>query len=180
MEVIDKHLKEFDQINKLLDKKDIFSSERLFKCILGLNKTESKVLGYMLRNKDVKTSEIAEALKMDRSSIQRAVQDLSDLKLIERQSMSMKEYVEKELNKLGNQTVNFEGEKMTRYAFEEKYQTLCRDLEEEKENKKVLEEEAKQVGIAISGKVHKGPASGSQQRILTFEELPTPQKPNRS
>lgn len=95
MEVIEKQLKEFDEINKLLDKKEIFSSERLFKCILGLNKTESKVLGYMLKNKDVKTSEIANALQLDRSSIQRAIQDLSDLKLIKRQSISMKEYVEK-------------------------------------------------------------------------------------
>jgi len=94
MEVIEKQLKEFDLIDELLDKKEIFSSDRLFKCILGLNKTESKVLGYLLRNKDVKTSEIADALKMDRSSIQRAVQDLSDLKLIERQSLSMKEYIE--------------------------------------------------------------------------------------
>ncbi|MFW9882395.1 MAG: helix-turn-helix domain-containing protein [Candidatus Thorarchaeota archaeon] len=95
MEVIEKQLKEFEEINKLLDKKEIFSSERLFKCILGLNKTESKVLGYMLKNKDVKTSEIANALEMDRSSIQRAIQDLSDLKLIKRQSISMKEYVVK-------------------------------------------------------------------------------------
>jgi len=92
MEVIDKHLKEFELIDGLLEKKEIFSSERLFKCILGLNRTESKVLGYMLKNKDVKTSEIANALKMDRSSIQRAVQDLSALKLIERKSMSMKDF----------------------------------------------------------------------------------------
>lgn len=92
MEVIGKHLKEFEEIDKLLDKKDIFSSERLFKCILGLNRTESKVLGYILKNKDVRTSEVAQALKMDRSSIQRAIQDLSALKLITRSSMSMKEY----------------------------------------------------------------------------------------
>jgi len=93
MEVIGKHLKEFEEIDKLLDKKDIFSSERLFKCILGLNSTESKVLGYLLKNKDVRTSEVAQALEMDRSSIQRAVQDLSELKLIKRSSMSMKDYV---------------------------------------------------------------------------------------
>lgn len=92
MEVIEKQLKEFEQINKVLDEKEVFSSERLFKCILGLNKTESKVLGYLLKNKDVRTSEIADTLKMDRSSIQRALQDLSELKLIERKSMSMKDY----------------------------------------------------------------------------------------
>ena len=92
MEVFEKQLKEFELIDGLLEKKEIFSSERLFKCILGLNKTESKVLGYMLKNNDIRTSEIANALKMDRSSIQRAVQNLAELKLIERKSMSMKDY----------------------------------------------------------------------------------------
>jgi len=92
MEVIEKQLKEFELIDKLLDKKEIFSSERLFKCILGLNRTESKVLGYILNNKDVRTSEIADVLKMDRSSIQRAIQNLSELELIERVSMSMKDF----------------------------------------------------------------------------------------
>ncbi|MFX1387881.1 MAG: helix-turn-helix domain-containing protein, partial [Promethearchaeota archaeon] len=81
MEVIGKHLKEFEIIDKILDEKDIFSSERLFKCILGLNKTESQVFGYMLNNKDVSTTELANTLKLDRSSIQRAVQDLTVLKL---------------------------------------------------------------------------------------------------
>lgn len=93
MEVIGKQLKEFEIIDRLLDKKEIFSSDRLFSCILGLNKTESKVLGYLLKNKDVRTSDLAETLKMDRSSIQRAVQDLSELKLVERSSMSMKDYI---------------------------------------------------------------------------------------
>ncbi|MFX1599936.1 MAG: MarR family transcriptional regulator [Promethearchaeota archaeon] len=94
MEVIGKHLKEFEIIDKILDEKDIFSSERLFKCILGLNKTESQVFGYMLNNKDVSISELANTLKLDRSSIQRAVQDLTVLKLISRKSISMKEYTE--------------------------------------------------------------------------------------
>ncbi|MFW9897425.1 MAG: helix-turn-helix domain-containing protein, partial [Candidatus Thorarchaeota archaeon] len=92
MEIIDKNLKEFEIINEILDKKTIFSSEQLFKCILGLNKTESKVLCYLLKNQDVRTSDIALALEMDRSSIQRALQVLSMLKIIERSSMSMKEY----------------------------------------------------------------------------------------
>jgi len=92
MEVIGNQLKEFEIIDEILENKDIFSSVRLFKCILGLNKTESQVFGYILRNKDVSTSEIANALKMDRSSIQRAVQDLSELILINRKSISRKEY----------------------------------------------------------------------------------------
>jgi len=94
MEIIDNQLKEFVEIDKLLDQKDIFSSERLFKCILGLNKTESKVFGYLLKNADVGTLELTETLEMDRSSIQRAVQGLVDLKLINRKSISMKDYVE--------------------------------------------------------------------------------------
>ena len=94
MEIIDNQLKEFVEIDRLLDQKDIFSSERLFKCILGLNKTESKVFGYLLKNADVGTSELTEILEMDRSSIQRAVQDLLELQLIERKSISMKDYIE--------------------------------------------------------------------------------------
>jgi predicted transcriptional regulator len=94
LEIIDKKLKEFEIIDEVLDNKAIFSSEQLFKCILGLNKTESKVLCYLLQNKDVRASEIALALEMDRSSIQRALQMLSVLQLIERSSMSMKEYVD--------------------------------------------------------------------------------------
>ena len=92
MGAIDKQFKEFERIDELLDKKGTYESEKLFQCVLALNKTESKVLGYMLKNKDVRTSDIANVLKMDRSSIQRAVQDLSELKLIERKSMSMKDY----------------------------------------------------------------------------------------
>ncbi len=92
MEVIGRQLKEFEIIDKILNKKAIFSSEQLFKCILGLNNTESKVLCHLLKNKDVRTSEVAQALKMDRSSIQRALQVLSILKLIDRSSMSMKQY----------------------------------------------------------------------------------------
>ncbi len=94
MEIIDNQLKEFVEIDRLLDQKDIFSSERLFKCILGLNKTESKVFGYLLKNNDVGTSELTETLEMDRSSIQRAVQELLELKLIKRKSISMKDYIE--------------------------------------------------------------------------------------
>lgn len=93
MEVIGKRLKEFEIIEEILETKNaIFESEQLFKCILGLNKTESKVLCHLLNNRDVRTSDIARALKMDRSSIQKALQSLSKLKLIERSSMSMKDY----------------------------------------------------------------------------------------
>jgi predicted transcriptional regulator len=93
LEIFDKKLKDFEKIDEVLDKKSIFSSEQLFKCILGLNKTESKVLCYLLQNKDVRTSDMALALDMDRSSIQRALQVLSILNIIERKSMSMKDYI---------------------------------------------------------------------------------------
>ncbi len=94
MEIIDKKLKEFEIIDEILENKAIFSSERLFNCLLGLNTTESKVLCYLLKNKDLRTSEIALALEMDRSSIQRALQVLSKLRFIERSSMSMKDYTQ--------------------------------------------------------------------------------------
>ena len=103
MEVIGKQLEEFEEIkiDEILEKKEIFSSLRLFKCILGLNQTESKVFGYIIKNIDVSTTELTEKLQMDRSSIQRAVQSLSDLKIIHRKSKSMKEYVEeKKLEKI--------------------------------------------------------------------------------
>ncbi|MFW9900977.1 MAG: helix-turn-helix domain-containing protein [Candidatus Thorarchaeota archaeon] len=96
MEIIDKKLKEFEIIDEILDNKAIFSSEQLFKCILGLNKTESKVFCYLLKNRDIRTSEIAEALEMERSSIQRALQVLSTLKLVRRSSISMKDYTQKQ------------------------------------------------------------------------------------
>ncbi|MFX0083077.1 MAG: helix-turn-helix domain-containing protein [Candidatus Hodarchaeota archaeon] len=96
MEVFEKQLKEFERIDDLLDKKELFSSEKLFKCILGLNKTGSKVFGYILKNNDASTSEIASELNMERSSIQRAIQDLSKLHLIDRKSISMKEYKDDE------------------------------------------------------------------------------------
>ncbi|GAI75206.1 unnamed protein product [marine sediment metagenome] len=54
MEVIERQLEDFERIDDILEKKEIFSSERLFKCILGLNKTESKVFGYILKNNNVK------------------------------------------------------------------------------------------------------------------------------
>ena len=107
MEIIGKQLEEFKdiQIDKILENKEIFSSLRLFKCILGLNHTESKVFGYIMNNKDVATAELAKVLKMDRSSVQRALQNLSDLKMINRKSISMKDYVEykklKDSNKKG-------------------------------------------------------------------------------
>lgn len=92
MEVFEKQIAEFKKIDEELKKKGTYSGEKLFACILGLNNTESRILGYMLKNKDVRTSEIADVFEMDRSSIQRAVQDLSQLKLIHRKSMSMKDY----------------------------------------------------------------------------------------
>jgi len=92
MEVIGRQLKEFERIDDLLEKEEIFSGEKLFKCILGLNKTESKVFGYILKNQNASTSEIASKLKMERSSVQRALQSLSKLLLIKREPFSMKDY----------------------------------------------------------------------------------------
>ena len=95
MELISKKLKEMDDINQnLLEEKGIFKSNRLFKCILGLNELESNVLAYLLNNSDVGTNELSEKLHMDRSSIQRVLQNLDDLNIIKRKSMSLKDYSE--------------------------------------------------------------------------------------
>ncbi len=101
MEVIGNQLKEFKDLDKNFDELKEFKNldknldkevSSLFKCIIGLNKTESRVFSYILRNKDISTSEIANELKMDRSSIQRAIQALTELELITRKSLSMKKY----------------------------------------------------------------------------------------
>ncbi|MFW5895665.1 MAG: helix-turn-helix domain-containing protein [archaeon] len=91
-----KELKEIDHINqKMLEEKEVFKSNRLFNCILGLNSLETNIFSYLLQNKNVSTGELTDVLDMDRSSIQRALQDLNELNVITRKSMSMKEYSEK-------------------------------------------------------------------------------------
>ncbi|TFG24578.1 MAG: hypothetical protein EU533_01960 [Promethearchaeota archaeon] len=82
-----------ESICKIMEKKeDLFTSSDLFRCILGLNDLESKVLSYLLKNKHVTTLELANIFEKDRSSIQRALQNLSEMKLIVRYSMSLKDY----------------------------------------------------------------------------------------
>ncbi len=94
-----------DQLKGMLEEKKIFKSGNLFRCILGLNEIESNVFSYLLKNDNVSTMELSRALNKDRSSIQRALQNLNDLNVIERKSMSLKDYVEKkgvsETNKRG-------------------------------------------------------------------------------
>ena len=48
----------------------------------------------MLKTKTVSTSELTEFFKMDRSSIQRVLQNLIELNLVKRESMSLKLYEE--------------------------------------------------------------------------------------
>ncbi|MFO8019799.1 MAG: helix-turn-helix domain-containing protein [Promethearchaeia archaeon] len=99
MELMNKQLKELEEIDhinhKMLEEKEVFKSNRLFNCILGLNSLETNIFSYLLQNKDVSTSELTDVLDMDRSSIQRALQDLKELNIITRKSMSMKEYSER-------------------------------------------------------------------------------------
>ncbi|MFX0072042.1 MAG: helix-turn-helix domain-containing protein [Candidatus Hermodarchaeota archaeon] len=95
MEIISKQLKEIEDINEsILEEKGIFKSKRLFKCILGLNELESNVLSYLLKNENVSTLELTKIFPKDRSSIQRVLQNLIELNLIERHSMSLKNYTE--------------------------------------------------------------------------------------
>ncbi len=64
----------------------------MFKCILGLNDLEANVLSYLFKHTRSGTSEIFEFFKKDRSSIQRVLQNLTELNLIKRDSMSLKAY----------------------------------------------------------------------------------------
>jgi predicted transcriptional regulator len=75
-------------------KKKGFKSENLFKCILGLNEIESNVFSYLLNKSNVVTtvSELTQLFEKDRSSIQRSLQHLVELNLIERKAMSLKNY----------------------------------------------------------------------------------------
>ncbi len=96
MEIINKQLeqiRQLEQINKqVLEDKDIFRSQKLFKCILGLNSLETKVFAYLLKVKFASTKELDKMIKKDRSSIQRALQNLITLNLVKRKSISMKEF----------------------------------------------------------------------------------------
>ena len=83
-----------DQLKGMLEEKKIFKSGNLFRCILGLNEIETNVFSYLLKIDNASTMELAGAFDKDRSSIQRALQNLNDLNVIERKSMSLKDYVQ--------------------------------------------------------------------------------------
>ena len=89
----------------MIEEKKVFKSGKLFKCILGLNVIESNVFSYLLKHDNVTTMELTGVFKKDRSSIQRALMQLSDLDIIGKRSMSLKEFSEKlgkgETNKRG-------------------------------------------------------------------------------
>jgi len=99
LEIITEHLK------NMVEEKKVFKSGKLFKCILGLNVIESNIFSYLLSNDNVTTMKLTEVFNKDRSSIQRALLQLNDLGIIEKRSMSLKEYSAKfgegETNKRG-------------------------------------------------------------------------------
>ncbi|NVM46169.1 MAG: hypothetical protein HWN79_14730 [Candidatus Lokiarchaeota archaeon] len=93
------------QLEKMVEENKVFKSEKLLKCILGLNVIESNVFSFILKNEDVTTMKLTEVFDKDRSSIQRALIKLNDAGVIEKRSVSLKEYSEKdgkgETNKRG-------------------------------------------------------------------------------
>ncbi len=99
MESISKQLKD------MVEEKEVFKSRKLFKCILGLNVIESNVFSYIISHEDVTTVELTGVFNKDRSSIQRALIQLNELGIIEKRSMSLKEFNENsekgETNKRG-------------------------------------------------------------------------------
>ncbi|MBY8979281.1 MAG: hypothetical protein KGD72_02715 [Candidatus Lokiarchaeota archaeon] len=84
------------QLEDMVEEKKVFKSGKLFKCILGLNVIESNVFSYLLKHDNVTTMELTGEFKKDRSSIQRALMQLSALDIIEKRSMSLKEFNEKD------------------------------------------------------------------------------------
>ncbi len=78
----------------MVEENDVFNSMKLFKCILGLNVIESNVFSYILSHEDVTTVKLTGVFNKDRSSIQRALIQLNELGIIEKRSMSLKEYNE--------------------------------------------------------------------------------------
>ena len=89
----------------MVEEKKVFKSGKLFKCILGLNVIESNVFSYLLKHDNVTTKKLTGVFNKDRSSIQRALMQLDALDIIEKRSMSLKEFNEKfgegETNKRG-------------------------------------------------------------------------------
>ncbi|MFW9772872.1 MAG: helix-turn-helix domain-containing protein [Promethearchaeota archaeon] len=83
-----------ESIIEQLDEKEVFRSEKLFKCILGLNEIQANVFSYILKHENVSTMELKEVLDKDRSSIQKALGELIKLKIISRNSFSLKDYFE--------------------------------------------------------------------------------------
>ena len=82
------------QLEEMVEEKKVFKSGKLFKCILGLNVIESNVFSYILKHDNVTTMELTRYFKKDRSSIQRALQVLTNLEIIEKRSMSLKDFKE--------------------------------------------------------------------------------------
>jgi len=93
------------QLKDMVEEKEVFKSRKLFKCILGLNVIESNVFSYIISHEDVTTVELTGVFNKDRSSIQRALIQLNELGIIEKRSMSLKEFNENsekgETNKRG-------------------------------------------------------------------------------
>jgi len=89
----------------MVEENKVFKSGKLLKCILGLNVLESNVFSYILKNDNTTTMDLTKEFKKDRSSIQRALIKLSDLGVIEKNSISLKEFSQKdgkgETNKRG-------------------------------------------------------------------------------
>jgi len=93
------------QLKDMVEEKKVFKSGKLLKCILGLNVIESNVFSYILKNDNTTTMDLTKKFKKDRSSIQRALIKLTDLGIIEKNSISLKEFSQKdgkgETNKRG-------------------------------------------------------------------------------
>ena len=90
-----------EQLKDMIEEKKVFKSGKLFKCILGLNVIESNVFSYLLKHDNVTTMDLTGVFKKDRSSVQRALLKLNKLGIIEKRSISLKEFNKGGTNKRG-------------------------------------------------------------------------------
>ncbi len=66
------------------------SQEELIRCSFNLNKTEYNVLMFMLKRGEIFTvSQISKVIKLDRTTIQKAIKSLVDKKLVKKRQKNL-------------------------------------------------------------------------------------------
>lgn len=68
-----------------------FDLNEIIRCGLGLSKAELKILKFFLDNRDefFKTQEVSKKIKLELSTIQRAVKKLYEIEIVDRKQMNL-------------------------------------------------------------------------------------------